>query len=166
MCMKIDGIHLNYFHLKITLVHVRRLPKNRTCDVGRAIRPSRREFALYFTPQHPQPRARAAYPLGDCSASSRTLSRTRPPTSIRLVQVEDCTYSSTQRVSLKPSSWTPCHHARCACGSYAHQRHFSSELMRNPPLQINTVKCVEGCHMGREGCDRTRARGFGRTGRV
>ena len=45
-----------------------------------------------------------------------------------------------------------------AMGSYAHQRHFSSELMHNPPLQINTVKCVEGCHMGREGCDRTRAR--------
>ena len=50
--------------------------------------------------------------------------------------------------------------------SYAHQRHLSSELMHNPPLQINTAKCVEGCHMGREGCDRTRAQGFGRTGRV
>ena len=50
--------------------------------------------------------------------------------------------------------------------SYAHQRHFSSELMQPPPLQINTAKCVEGRHMGREGCDRTRARGFGRTGRV
>ena len=40
---------------------------------------------------------------------------------------------------------------------YARQRHFSSKLMHAPLPYINTAKCVEGCHRGREGCDRTLA---------